>query len=109
MNSIEQIAEKFKSKNIGLFFEEELSARSSFKIGGKAALLIEPGDEEALAFALSEVKNAGIPYFVLGGGTNVLFDDSGFDGIVVSTKKLSQITCHAELVSASQAFHPLLH
>ena len=101
MDSIEQIAEKFKSKNIGLFFEEELSARSSFKIGGKAALLAEPSDEEALAFALTEIRNAKIPYFVLGGGTNVLFDDSGFDGIIVSTKKLSQITCHAELVSAS--------
>ena len=91
MNSIEQIAEKFKSKNIGLFFEEELSARSSFKIGGKAALLAEPSDEESLAFALTEIKNAKIPYFVLGGGTNVLFSDAGFDGIVVSTKKLSGI------------------
>ena len=79
MNSIEQIAEKFKSKNIGLFFEEELSARASFKIGGKAALLAEPSDEESLAFALTEIRNAKIPYFVLGGGTNVLFDDSGFD------------------------------
>ncbi len=91
MNSIEQIAEKFKSKKIGLFFEEELSARSSFKIGGKAALLAEPGDEESLAFALTEIRNAKIPYFVLGGGTNVLFSDSGFDGIVVSTKKLAGI------------------
>ena len=92
MNSIEQIAEKFKSKKIGLFFEEELSARSSFKIGGKAALLAEPSDEESLAFALTEIRNAKIPYFVLGGGTNVLFDDSGYDGIVVSTKKLSGIS-----------------
>ena len=92
MNSIEQIAEKFKSKKIGLFFEEELSARSSFKIGGKAALLAEPSDEESLAFALTEIRNAKTPYFVLGGGTNVLFDDAGFDGIVVSTKKLSGIS-----------------
>lgn len=92
MNSIEQIAEKFKSKKIGLFFEEELSARSSFKIGGKAALLAEPSDEESLAFALTEIRNAKIPYFVLGGGTNVLFSDAGFDGIVVSTKKLSGIS-----------------
>jgi UDP-N-acetylmuramate dehydrogenase len=92
MNSIEQIAEKFKSKKIGLFFEEELSARSSFKIGGKAALLAEPSDEESLAFALTEIRNAKIPYFVLGGGTNVLFSDAGFDGIIVSTKKLSDIS-----------------
>lgn len=93
MNSIAQIAEKFKrNPKIGFFFEEELSARSSFKIGGKAALLAEPSDEESLAFALTEIRNAKIPYFVLGGGTNVLFSDAGFDGIVVSTKKLSGIS-----------------
>lgn len=92
MNSIEQIAENFKSKNIGLFFNEALSSRSSFKIGGKAALLIEPADADALAFALSEIKKNAIPCFVLGGGTNVLFGDSGFDGIVVSTKKMSDIS-----------------
>lgn len=102
MNSIEQIAEKFKSKKIGLFFEEELSARSSFKIGGKAALLAEPSDEESLAFALTEIRNAKIPYFVLGGGTNVLFSDSGFDGIVVSTKKL----CGIEIVGKQQTESP---
>ena len=97
MNSIEQIAEKFKSKNIGLFFEEELSARSSFKIGGKAALLAEPSDEESLAFALTEIRNAKIPYFVLGGGTNVLFSDSGYDGIIVSTKKLCGISVEKDV------------
>ena len=96
MNSIEQIAEKFKSKKIGLFFEEELSARSSFKIGGKAALLIEPSDEESLAFALTEIKGSRIPFFVLGGGSNVLFSDSGFAGITVSTKKL----CGIEIVES---------
>lgn len=99
MNSIEQIAENFKSKNIGLFFNEALSSRSSFKIGGKAALLIEPADADALAFALTEIKKNGIPYFVLGGGTNVLFGDSGFDGIIVSTKKL----CGIEIVGTDGA------
>lgn len=93
MNSIAQIAEKFKrNPKIGLFFDEPLSARTSFKIGGKAALLAEPSDEESLAFALTEIRNAKIPYFVLGGGTNVLFSDSGYDGIVVSTKKLAGIS-----------------
>lgn len=92
MYNINKIAESFKqNKNIALYFDQDLSARTSFKIGGKAALLAEPSDEEALAFVLTEIKKAGIPYFVLGGGTNVLFDDAGFDGIVVSTKKLAGI------------------
>ncbi|MBO7122798.1 MAG: UDP-N-acetylmuramate dehydrogenase [Treponema sp.] len=92
MYNITQVVESFKQNaKIGLFFDEVLANHSSFKIGGKAALLAEPSDAEALAFALTEIKRSGIPYFVLGGGTNVLFNDAGFDGIVVSTKKLSEI------------------
>ena len=92
MYNINKIAESFKqNKNIALYFDQDLSARTSFKIGGKAALLAEPSDEEALALVLAEIKKDGLPYFVLGGGTNVLFDDAGFDGIVVSTKKLAGI------------------
>lgn len=74
-----------------VFLDEPLAPRSSFKIGGKAELLVEPAHADALVLALTEIKKSGIPYFVLGGGTNVLFDDAGFDGIVVSTKRLSQI------------------
>ena len=92
MYNIAQIAQKFKQNSkIGLFFDEVLAARSSFKIGGKAALLVEPQDEEALAEVLTTIKREAAPFFVLGGGTNVLFADAGFDGIVVSTKKLSAI------------------
>ena len=93
MYNIAQTAENFKhSQKIQLYLNEPLGPRSSFKIGGNASLLIEPFDAEALAFALTEIKKNGIPYFVLGGGTNVLFGDSGFDGIVVSTKKMSDIS-----------------
>ena len=97
MYNIAQTAENFKhSQKIQLYLNEPLAPRSSFKIGGNASLLIEPFDAEALAFALTEIKKNGIPYFVLGGGTNILFGDSGFDGIIVSTKKL----CGIEIVGS---------
>ena len=100
MYNIAQTAENFKhSQKIQLYLNEPLAPRSSFKIGGNASLLIEPFDAEALAFALTEIKKNGIPYFVLGGGTNVLFGDSGFDGIIVSTKKL----CGIEIVGTDGA------
>ena len=97
MYNITQVVESFKQNaKIGLFFDESLASRSSFKIGGKASLLAEPLDEEALAFALTAIKEQNIPYFILGGGSNVLFSDSGFDGIIVSTKKL----CGIEIVES---------
>ena len=96
MYNIAEFAQSFKqNKKIALYFDEPLASRTSFKIGGRAALLAEPQDSDSLAELLKGAQAAGIPYFILGGGTNVLFDDSGFDGIVVSTKKLSGISLSA--------------
>ena len=104
MHNIAQIVQKFKQNSkIGLFFDEVLAARSSFKIGGKAALLVEPQDEAALAEVLTTIKREAAPFFVLGGGTNVLFSDAGFDGIVVSTKKLSAIEECSQTTIRAQA------
>ncbi|MBR5966304.1 MAG: UDP-N-acetylmuramate dehydrogenase [Treponema sp.] len=104
MYNIAQIAQRFKQNaKIGLFFDESLAARSSFKIGGKASLLVEPQDEEALAEVLTTAKKESAPTFILGGGTNVLFADSGFDGIVVSTKKLSDISIIERGAQAQEA------
>ncbi len=93
MYNIAEFAQSFKqNKKIALYFDEPLASRTSFKIGGRAALLAEPQDSDSLAELLKSAQAAGVPYFILGGGTNVLFSDAGFDGIVVSTKKLSGIS-----------------
>jgi len=93
MYNIAEFAQSFKqNKKIALYFDQDLASRTSFKIGGRAALLAEPQDSDSLAELLKGAKAAGIPYFILGGGTNVLFSDSGYDGIVVSTKKLAGIS-----------------
>ncbi len=97
MYNIAEFAQSFKqNKKIALYFDEPLASRTSFKIGGRAALLAEPQDSDSLAELLKSAQAAGIPYFILGGGTNVLFSDAGFDGIVVSTKKLSDIASQAQ-------------
>ena len=103
MYNIAEFAQSFKqNKKIALYFDQDLASRTSFKIGGRAALLAEPQDSDSLAELLKGAKAAGIPYFILGGGTNVLFSDSGYDGIVVSTKKL----CGIEIVGKRQTESP---
>lgn len=62
---------------------EILSAHTSFRIGGPAALWVEPKDTRELKKIVLFAKNNGIPLFVMGGGSNVLVSDEGFNGIVV--------------------------
>ncbi|MDR1038968.1 MAG: UDP-N-acetylmuramate dehydrogenase [Deltaproteobacteria bacterium] len=60
-----------------------LSELTSFRTGGPAAFFAQPADPEELAAALDFAGSEGLPVFVLGGGTNVLFDDLGFDGLMI--------------------------
>ena len=63
--------------------DEPLSKYTSFKIGGNASILFEPKDTCDLIKCLREAKRIKIPYFVIGIGTNLLINDSGFKGIVI--------------------------
>lgn len=93
MINIEQIAQKFKScDKIKISFGEKLCRHDSFKIGGEAALFLEAENVDSLCSVMDEIWREKIPYFILGGGTNVVFADEGFAGIVVSTKKIGAIS-----------------
>ncbi len=60
-----------------------MAAYSSFRCGGNAALLAEPGSLEQLLFVLETLNSRGAEYMVLGNGSNVLFSDKGYNGAVV--------------------------
>lgn len=93
MSNIEQIVQKFKMcDKIKMSFAEKLCLHTSFKIGGEAALFLEVEEVDSLCAVMDEIWREKIPYFILGGGTNVVFADEGFDGVVVSTKKMNAIS-----------------
>ena len=55
---------------------------TSFRTGGCARALVEPRSVEALQNALLAVHEYGIPYEVIGNGTNLLVSDAGIDAVV---------------------------
>ncbi len=66
-------------------FEEQvpLSTHSSYKIGGKARYFFKAESAESLIKAVETAKKMRLPIFILGGGTNILFNESGWDGAVI--------------------------
>lgn len=60
-----------------------LSEFSNYKIGGSARFFFAPKDLGDIENAVAEAKNKKLPIFILGGGTNLLLDDQGFDGTVI--------------------------
>ncbi len=64
---------------------------TSFKIGGKADLMIFPDSEEKLSKIVKKAYCDGVPVFVLGNGSNLLVSDSGINAVVINTSKLDGI------------------
>jgi UDP-N-acetylmuramate dehydrogenase len=67
-----------------------LRGYSTFNVGGHADYFFNVKDTSVLAELMAVAKEDGVPVFTLGGGSNVLFSDEGFRGLIV-------------LVSASEA------
>ena len=60
-----------------------LAPYTTFKIGGPADVLYDATAADDLANAVAAARTAGIPWFVLGLGANILVGDRGFRGLVI--------------------------
>lgn len=62
---------------------EPMSKHLTFRIGGAARFFIEVKDVGELGEAIEFAKQKNLPWFVLGGGSNTLCADAGYDGVVI--------------------------
>jgi UDP-N-acetylmuramate dehydrogenase len=66
-----------------LAFDQPLAALGRWRIGGPADVVATPGNVEALQAVLAMITKSGVPHVIIGDGTNLLYDDEGFRGVVV--------------------------
>ena len=64
-----------------------LAPLTTFRIGGPAALYVEPESEEDLEAVHRAVRASGVPFVVVGRGSNLLVSDRGFAGLVIRLGK----------------------
>jgi UDP-N-acetylmuramate dehydrogenase len=81
---MKQLVAELEQAHIGrLLIDEPLSGHTTWKIGGPADLFIIPDTEDELAAALSLLYRHGVPWSVLGRGSNTLASDKGVRGAVI--------------------------
>lgn len=66
-----------------VLFEEPMSSHTTFRIGGPAEVFLMPESYEQIRSALALCREEGVPYFVLGNGSNLLVSDSGYRGVII--------------------------
>lgn len=62
---------------------EPMSKHTSFRVGGPAAYYFIPADEREAAGLIRYLYQNGLPYYVIGNGTDLLVSDSGYDGAII--------------------------
>ena len=78
---IKRLRELLKTSSI--VEDADMSGYTSFRAGGKAMALVEVENKAQLKAALQFADEANIPHILLGNGSNTLFADSGYNGLVI--------------------------
>ncbi len=80
---------ELKEKAPGLLIRENVMMKNhtTFRIGGPAEYLIEPVSEQELSLVRQAAAQNGLPFFLMGNGSNLLVLDGGIPGITVRLGK----------------------
>lgn len=96
---------EIKKLKVGKIIEDiDLKEYTTYKAGGKGKLLIIPENVEKLILLLDFIYKNNIKYKILGYGSNLLFSDNGFDGILIKLDNLNNIDIVGNKITVGAGF-----
>ena len=69
--------------NSAVLCDEPMERHTTFRIGGPADLFVRPEHTEQIVTILRLCRDAEVPYFILGNGSNLLVSDAGYRGLIL--------------------------
>ncbi len=98
--------EKLKKLKIGkVISKPSMSDYTTYKVGGCALALVIPDNLECLIKLLKFIKENNIKYKVLGNGSNVIFSDTLYDGIIIKLSKLDDLKINDTIVTVGSGYN----
>lgn len=86
------LIKEIKKMNIGkVITDVPLKEHTTYKVGGIAKAFVYPKDIESLVILIKKLKKTSTKFMVLGNGSNVLFSDDIYDGIIIKLDELNHI------------------
>lgn len=82
--ALKQLAKRLETES--LRDDEPLAPHTYMKVGGPADLFLIARTKEELRRAVREAILLGVPYFILGGGSNILISDRGIRGLTIKNR-----------------------
>ncbi len=96
---LSRLIENLSNNKIEYYLNEPMSRHTTFKIGGNADIFVKVKDVDELKSIIADAKLQGIPYFVVGKGSNLLVSDRGIEGLVISLDNLNKLDIDGDAVT----------
>jgi UDP-N-acetylmuramate dehydrogenase len=88
----------FAPFSVEIRIDEPLCTHTTIDVGGPCHCFLLPESMDALTASIRICKEEKIPYRLLGAGSNILFADSGYSGVIIATERLVGSTIHKDRV-----------
>lgn len=84
-----------------ILLDEPMSRHTTFRVGGPADFFVTPKAKEEVRDVICICKEAGMPYYIIGNGSNLLVSDAGYRGVIVQIyKEMNEVKVEGDLVKA---------
>ncbi len=81
--------------------QESMASHTTFRIGGLADCFVQLENTEQLIKVQKYLSQVGVPFFILGNGSNLLVSDAGFRGVILQIgSKMSKVTVEGNVIVA---------
>lgn len=90
-----------------IYENSDISELTTIKIGGRVRFLLYPADEKDLVLLAKIIKKINAKYFVLGSGSNTIFKDGIYNGIVICLAKMNTFSVFLDGLIRVEAGCPL--
>ncbi len=82
-----------------IYLDEPMKKHTTFRVGGPADYFVTPSTVEEVKCIVELCKKEGVPYYILGNGSNLLVGDKGFRGVMIQIyKEMSGIEVDGEII-----------
>ncbi len=96
---MEKMINEIMANRIGdILVDADLKKYTTYRVGGRAKLLVYPKNVEKLISLLEILNRYEIKFFVLGNGSNVLFSDDVYDGVIIKLDNFNNMEVNGNLI-----------
>lgn len=91
--------------NVGeVITDVELKNYTTYKVGGMPICIVSPLDEKKLIELVKYLRNNNIKFMILGNGSNVIFNNTNYDGVIIKLDHLDDLKINDTVITVGAGY-----